>query len=314
MKSVRWPTNASRSSDVDITPSEQLLSHIHQYLSQEKVAAALADRMQPLYLPMADWLLQKRANDQTLIIGISGAQGSGKSTLAGLLSVIFEQGYGLNVAKLSLDDLYLGRQARAALANEIHPLLQTRGVPGTHDIDLGLELIEKLRDRQSRDVAIPRFDKSTDERLPPDKGDRITTPVDIILLEGWCVGASAQAIEQLQAPMNDLEASEDPHAVWRCYVNQQLSGPYQLLFQQIDVCVMLKTPSMQQVREWRGLQEMQLAAASGRAGMDPQQLERFIMHYERLTRHQLIELPERADAVLQLGENHQISKITLKVP
>jgi D-glycerate 3-kinase len=316
MSSVCWPTRTISKLLPKGTPaSEKLLYAISQYLQQENVHEAMSQHIEAIYLPMASWLANKHKHSQPLVIGINGAQGSGKSTLAGLLQIIFEQGYGLKVARLSIDDLYLGKRARKMLAAKTHPLLITRGVPGTHDIDKGLALFEKLTSQHQRNVSIPKFDKAIDDYSPPAQWETVTTPIDIILFEGWCVGAKPQSIAQLQDPVNELEAEEDPDCLWRTYVNKQLAGNYQILFKQIDVLMMLKVPSMKQVTQWRGLQERQLKAAikSGAVtSMEQATLRRFIMHYERLTRHQLHEVPERADAILSLDQNHQIAKIKLK--
>ncbi|HEX4847424.1 MAG TPA: kinase, partial [Novosphingobium sp.] len=98
------------------------------------------------------------------VLGLSGSQGSGKTTLvAGLEQALEAQG--LRVARLSLDDLYLTRAERIALGQSVHPLLATRGVPGTHDVALGLEVIAALE--RGKAAALPRFDKGRDDRADP---------------------------------------------------------------------------------------------------------------------------------------------------
>lgn len=309
--SVHWPTNNHSLPPPDAINAKQLINTVKQYIRQEKINDDLNSRIEPIYLPMAQWLINKRNSQRPLIIGINGAQGSGKSTLADILQLIFQYGYKLNVVKLSIDDLYLGKQAREKLAQKIHPLLNTRGVPGTHDINLGLSLFDAFHSFDKSTVDIPRFDKSTDDRLPPDQWDQVTTPIDIILFEGWCVGARPQAPIELKDPVNELEASHDNDLVWRSYVNEQLAGQYQALFKQLDILITLSVPSIQQTHEWRELQESKLMNTTG-SGMSQQELKHFIMHYERLTRHQLREVPERADVVLSLDQNHQIAKIRLR--
>lgn len=63
------------------------------------------------------------------------------------------QAQGLAAVALSLEDFYLTRQQRAEFARRVHPLVQTRGVPGTHDIALVLKVIEALQ--RSGEVALP---------------------------------------------------------------------------------------------------------------------------------------------------------------
>ncbi len=236
-----------------------------------------------------------------LILGICGSQGSGKSTLArGLIDRL-----GVRAATLSLDDLYLCKAARAGLARDIHPLLATRGVPMTHDVALGCAIVDAVRAGQP--VRLPRFDKASDEPLPETQWDAIDTPLDLLVFEGWCVGAAAQPAVDLVTPVNDLERAEDPDGIWRRAVNAALAGPYQALFARIDRLVLLAAPGFDVVRGWRTQQEADLRdalAAQGRdraLAMTDAQVARFIQHYERITRAILAEMPGRADLALRLG-------------
>ena len=258
-----------------------------------------------------------------LLLGVNGAQGTGKSTLAALLGCMLTRGAGLRCVQLSIDDLYFSRAQRTHLAQRIHPLLQTRGVPGTHDIALGLRLINQFdsvaaAENASSIVPLPRFNKALDDVMPISDWDEVKAPVDIIILEGWCVGAQPQTTRELVAPINALELKEDAGGLWRNYVNKVLAGDYQKLFSRMDYLIMLKAPSMQAVSEWRWLQEQKLQQKMAQLGklsaatglMDKPQIERFIQHYERLTQHMLSELPARAQAVFHLTEQHDISAVS----
>ncbi|WP_420145462.1 kinase [Sphingobium sp.] len=258
--------------------------------SLERVAAATRD-----------WL---NAADGPLILGLCGAQGSGKSTLAAGLHQMLSQ-EGRRVAILSLDDLYLGRQDRAQLAERVHPLFRTRGVPGTHDVARGIAIMDAVK--RGDPTIFPRFDKGQDDPLP--QGDPIAAPLDLLIFEGWCVGAAPQPAADLAMPVNALERDEDPHAIWRGHVNDQLSGPYADLHARIDRLLLLAAPDFSVVRTWRGEQEDALRAQRGDSAvraMDAPQLDRFVEHYERLTRHILIEMPGRANLVLPLGPDRQL--------
>ena len=269
------------------------------FLQAEQLAVdAMAQNYASVYLPLADWLNQQHQNGMR-IIGINSAQGSGKSTLCKLLALLLQQGFNKSVAVLSLDDFYLTREQRSELAQSIHPLLQTRGVPGTHDVTLAIATLESLKN--GLPVSLPRFDKSQDDRASETTWPFIQHPVDIILFEGWCVAALPQTALQLVRPVNSLEAQQDAEGIWRQYVNTKLAGEYQSLFALLDVLLMLKVPSFDKVYDWRALQESKL-----QQGMDSEQLHYFIMHYERLTRYMLDEMPQRADRVLQIGDDHQI--------
>ncbi|KQN01466.1 kinase [Sphingobium sp. Leaf26] len=236
-----------------------------------------------------------------LILGLCGAQGSGKSTLASGLQALMEQD-GHRTAILSLDDLYLGRQARAQLAADIHPLFRTRGVPGTHDVARGIALLEAAK--AGEPLLLPRFDKGRDEPLP--QGDAVDGSVDLLIFEGWCVGARPQAKADLAPPVNALERDEDRHGIWRRHVNRQLRGPYAELFSWIDRLVLLAAPDFSVVRGWRGQQEEALLARGADRAMDAAELDRFVQHYERLTRHILAEMPARADLLLPLDEARRL--------
>lgn len=255
---------------------------------------------------VARWLHE---GPRPLVLGICGAQGSGKSTLArGLAERLAEQG--LRAAALSLDDLYLGRGARAKLARDAHPLLETRGVPLTHDVPLGCAVVDSVK--AGRPVRLPRFDKASDEPLPTAQWERIDGPLDMLTFEGWCVGAVAQDEAELAAPVNGLERDEDPDGRWRRAVNAALAGPYRALFGRIDRLVLLAAPGFEVVRGWRAQQEAELRTALTAQGRDPglamreAQIGRFVQHYERITRAILREMPARADLVLRLDGDRQV--------
>jgi D-glycerate 3-kinase len=257
----------------------------------------------PRTLDAAFATIAPRPGGRPFVLGISGAQGSGKSTLARAISRRAAAS-GLAAATLSLDDLYLTRREREALAREVHPLLLTRGVPGTHDVELGLSVFDSL-DR-GEPAALPRFDKARDDRVPSNLWPRAPDDCALVIFEGWCLGARPQTAEALRAPVNVLEAREDTDGAWRTYANSMLAGPYQRLFARIDALVLLAAPSFEVVLGWRQQQEAELRAHAGpgaRGVMDDRAVARFVQHYERLTRHILAEMTSRADLLVQLDEN-----------
>jgi D-glycerate 3-kinase len=252
----------------------------------------------------ADWL---ESDPRPLILGICGSQGSGKSTLAGGLV----ERLGVRAAVLSLDDLYLGKAARAELARTVHPLLATRGVPLTHDVERGCSILDAVK--AGRPVRLSRFDKASDEPLPEAQWQAVDGPLDLLIFEGWCVGAAAQDAGDLAEPVNDLERTEDPDGSWRRAVNAALAGPYQALFARIDRLVVLAAPGFEVVRGWRAQQEAELRTTLAAQGRDPAlamtdaQVARFIQHYERITRAILDEMPARADLTLRLERGRQVT-------
>ena len=267
--------------------------------------------------PLAAALARKRTElGRPLVAGLCGSQGSGKSTMAAFVAALL-QDQGLSTAVISLDDLYLTLAERREKARLTHPLLLTRGVPGTHDTALGLALIAALTGPERLDVALPRFDKAADDRAPVEAGLRIQAPVDVVLFEGWCVGAVAQPDAALVAPINDLERIDDHSGLWRRYVNDRLKDDYARLFSRLDMLAMLQAPSFATVFDWRALQERKLAERIQREGgpgrtMTTGELNRFIMHYQRLTEWILQEMPARADIVMPLDADHRIRAVTVR--
>ena len=255
--------------------------------------ATFEDVCEPLAARALDW----RADfGRTATIGLCGAQGSGKSTIAAATAQFLES-QGLTAVAVSLDDFYLGREARGWLAKRTHRLLQVRGPPGTHDVALACAVLDHLT--RPGAVPLPSFDKATDERRAKRAWREVETPVDVVIFEGWCVGARPEPVERLTAPINTLERTQDPTRAWRGFVNRQLGEGYQALFSRLDRLVLLQAPGFDVVRGWRAEQEAKLRERSG-AGMSEPEVGRFIQHYERITRWILEEMPARADWTIPL--------------
>lgn len=274
--------------------------------------AAAAERwLHPLMDKVSAAINARASNNSTrsFVLGISGCQGSGKSTAAALISAACDA-LGLGVATLSLDDFYYGRAQREKLGETVHPLLKTRGVPGTHDTDLALQTFENLLSPSNKRVSLPRFDKASDEPLPPSQWPQVVArDIDIIVFEGWCLGATPQEPSALLRPLNALESGEDPDARWRNYVNEALAGSYQTLFAQVNSLVLLQAPSFECVPQWRLQQERALRrsrAGVGDALLPDSAIERFVAHFERLTRHCLRTLPSQADTVIELDTSQRL--------
>lgn len=231
------------------------------------------------------------------VYAISGLQGSGKSTLAAQLAEA-ARARGLRAAVLSIDDFYLGRRERQRLGRQVHPLLATRGPPGTHDTALACEILDRLRDGEA--VRLPRFDKLADTRLPPSRWAR-AHGVDLIVFEGWFLGTPAQRESELAEPVNALERDEDPHGVWRGYCNRALAADYPALWSRLDRLLFLQPPGFEVVAGWRWQQEQALQARQPhRRGMTQAQVRRFVSLFERVSRQALARLPQIADRTVVL--------------
>ena len=295
-----------------------------EFVAEHKLPGGYAGSVRPYVRKVAEQILRAhRESGRPIIVGISGAQGSGKTTFAGFLSKWLGRRMRLSAVCLSLDDVYLTRAERHELAHRAHPLLETRGVPGTHDVPLAHRILDALTHPGAvRKVAVPAFDKATDDRAPEQDWRRVDAPADVLVLEGWCVGARPQTPESLSNPVNELEAAEDLDAAWRTGVNQRLRADYAELFARLDLLIMLRVPSFEKVLDWRSLQERKLRERLvGRSrpgdrppGMTEAELEHFVRHYERLTRHMLKTMPDYADAVIDIDANHRMTGITLSPP
>ena len=287
-----------------MTPTDDWLTG---FLEAKRLPASYAQTIEAVALPLAQQIAARAEQAGGLVVGVCGAQASGKSTLTAVVKRLLEM-RGLKVALFSLDDIYLTRAERQALAAEVHPLLATRGVPGTHDVAWGEVLLEDLR-KPGR-TLLPAFDKASDDRKP---GVPFEGPADVVLFEGWCVGAAPEAPAALVQPINDLERDFDPGGVWRTYANTALAGPYRDLFSKIDMLLLLQAPGFDVVLDWRVEQERKLRERLAREGgdasrvMSDDQVEAFIRHYERLTRWILEEMPRRADIVVRLDKQRRAS-------
>lgn len=239
----------------------------------------------------------------TSVYAVSGVQGSGKSTLAAQLAMLGLQ-RGINIAVLSIDDCYLDRPARQRLGQEIHPLLATRGPPGTHDVALACEVLERLRAREP--TRLPRFDKIADRRLPPSRWPAVRD-TDLVVLEGWFLKTPPQASAELATPLNELERNEDCDAAWRTYCNDALGRDYPPLWSRLDRLLFLEPPGFDVVTGWRWQQEQALQAAQpDRQTMTRSQVERFVQLFERVSRQVLRTLPRIADRTVVLDANRRL--------
>ena len=283
------------------------------FLERNQLPTAYMDAAKQWFSPLVDHIVAEYNHNKTpKIVGINGCQGSGKSTLADYLCTAVSEQLDMKTVALSLDDFYLTKSERHELAKQVHPLLATRGVPGTHDVELAISCIKQLQAGEK--TLITRFDKSIDDRVSQDQLSSIEEPVGLIVLEGWCLGALPQQPETLTTAINQLEKEEDTNAIWRNYVNQALIDEYPALFNLADELIMLQAPSFDTVFNWRLEQEQKLVKRLEKEGknthsgiMDEQQIRRFISYFERVTENSLQEMPQRADHLFTLGLSREIT-------
>jgi len=302
---------------------------MNQLMNNAEIEALISSNLLPknyqegihqYLIPLAQSICQHHEQfykGKTWYIGLQGTQGSGKSTTAEFLRALIEQ-YPLSVTIVSIDDFYLTHQERIELSESVHPLLKTRGVPGTHDVQLAMDTLTGLS--QEKVTNVPHFDKAMDDRSSKTYWEKVHGAVDIVIFEGWCVGLPAQSESELKADVNELEANEDSDHQWRQYVNEKLAGEYQALYALLDDLIVLQAPDFDCVYEWRLLQEEKLkkaAIAEGRSLdriQSPEQIKRFISHYQRLTEHGLQNLKDYARWILKLNNQHEFTELVDQKP
>ena len=267
-------------------------------------------KLNKFYLPLSEWLYSIYKKDKKIkIIGLSGGQGAGKSTITAILKFILKKKYGLDICIFSIDDFYKTKIERIKMSKKIHPLFLTRGVPGTHDLGLINKTIKKLKEKKFKKVLIPKFDKSTDDRFRRNKWQKIKTPPHIVIFEGWCVGARQQRNSALKKSLNLIEKKYDVDLNWRKTVNNHLKNQYKKLFNKLDKLVYLKAPSFDCVFKWRLLQEQKMKLTSkNKKIMSKSQIKRFIMFYERITRHMMKDSSKISDLTIFLDKSHRSKK------
>ncbi|WDE04203.1 kinase [Thalassomonas viridans] len=287
-------------------------TYLSEFLQHQQLPRDYLVTAEQHFTPLLKAIVRLAQNSQkpVIFIGINGCQGSGKSTLADYMSRVLIHEYRLNTVCCSLDDFYLDHIQRQQLAKSVHPLLATRGVPGTHDIALLGNTLDKLANAETG-FPLPKFDKASDNPVPHKLWPQVTAKIDIILFEGWCWGTPPQQENELWFPVNALEQEQDPEGIWRKFVNHQLALFYQPLYRHMDLWLMLKAPSFDCVYRWRLEQEQKLrqklaGTSNQHTGMTETEIAGFIQHFQRLTQHSLVSLPDRVDHLLTLDRERLI--------
>jgi D-glycerate 3-kinase len=254
-------------------------------------------------LDQAVAIARERAGDRVAVVGVAGPQGSGKTTLVKAYAAFHPR-----TAHFSLDDVYLPSSLRRLIAQSVHPLFATRGPPGTHNVMQLNETIEELvAAGDGVQTVLPAFDKVTDNPMHASHRPVFDGKPSVILVDGWCLGATAQTDDELVCPVNVLESERDKDAIWRKEVNANLAGAYQLSFDMLDAIVSLQAPSFAIIQEWRCEQEEGLLGRD-LTDADRARVARFIQHFERITRHMMAG-GRRADIDVQLDERRNVKEI-----
>ena len=288
---------------------EQLKARFLRHAIAMGLPPSIADDYDSIYEPTLQWIRQMRTRETPFILGINGAQGSGKSTFCALLKHLLDA-QELKTVVLSIDDLYHLRKTRLEMARRIHPLCAIRGVPGTHDVELGIDILTALKTTSRLDdVLLPRFDKARDDRCPTSEFEMVKQPIDVVLFEGWCVGEPP--LKAYEGPYNSRERRDDPDGIWARWSENALKTVYQDLNAMLDAILMIKVPSMEVVRQSRWLQEQKLHQRhSGSASnaplpglMSKTEVFEYVALFERHTEHMFTKLVENCDVLIERDEH-----------
>ena len=275
------------------------------------------ERMLKLFLiPMCFWIAGKIRNKKPYFVGLAGGQGTGKTTVSSLVKIILEKYFKLKVFKISIDDFYKTRKERNSLSKRIHPMLMTRGVPGTHDINMMLSFFKKTKNKNFKKMILPSFNKAIDDRFSKKYWYKINQKPDVIIFEGWCVGAKAELNKPLKKSINSIEKINDKKLVWRKYVNLQLRNKYKELYSQLNCMVYLKAKNFNMLQKWRLKQERKLRLKTKKVSshkiMSKKNVINFMQTYQRITENMFKNTPKYASIVINLNSNHQIKSAVYK--
>ena len=264
-------------------------------------------------IPICFWISKKAKKKSPLIIGLAGGQGSGKTTISSILSLILKKYFKLKVFKISIDDFYKTKKQREILSKNKHSLLLTRGVPGTHDIKIMLDFFRKIKTKNFKSLKLPKFNKANDDRYKKKHWYKLKSRPDVVIFEGWCVGAKPQSLRLLKKPINALEKAYDKSLKWRRFVNLQLKTNYKKLYSQLDSLLYLKVKNFNLLKKWRIKQEEKLWLKSKSRKnlkiMNKKEVINFMQTYQRITEQMFKDAPKYSSIIMNLNKNHQIHKI-----
>ena len=267
-------------------------------------------------IPLCFWISKKADKKRPYFVGLAGGQGTGKTTTSSLLRIILIKYFRLKVFRISIDDFYKTRKERIRLSKRIHPMLLTRGVPGTHDIGMMLSFFKKVKRKQFKRLKLPTFNKAIDDRFSKKHWYDLKNKPDVIIFEGWCVGAKSEKNNTLKRTINSMERLKDRKQIWRKYVNQQLKSKYNNLYSQLNCLIYLKAKNFNLLQKWRLKQEHKLwlktKKSSNHKIMSKGDVINFMQTYQRITENMFKKMPRYASIILNLNSNHQIKSAVYK--
>jgi len=267
-------------------------------------------------IPLCFWIRKKVGKKKPYFVGLAGGQGTGKTTISSLIKIILTKYFKLKVFRISIDDFYKTRKERISLSKRIHPMLLTRGVPGTHDINMMLGFFKKVKSEKFKRLKLPTFNKAIDDRSNKKRWYELNEKPDVIIFEGWCVGAKPETNKTLKKIINSMEKAKDQKKIWRKYVNYQLKSKYKNLYSQLNCLIYLKAKNFNLLQKWRLKQERKLwikrKMKSNSKIMNKGDVINFMQTYQRITQNMFRYMPKYASIILNLNTNHQIKSVVYK--
>ncbi len=265
----------------------------------------------PLACQLQDWRQAAPTSHaaSTLVIGLLGGQGSGKTTLTMLMKCLLEL-QGDRVLAWSLDDLYLPYHDRLALQAQDSRIIW-RGPPGTHDVPLGVEILQQLKLGQYP-VSVPRFDKSCHAGAGDRTGFEVLPPVDFVLFEGWCVGALPVPNEIFEQTSLPLPIQTTADRAFAQDMNRALQA-YIPLWNQLDHLIVMQLQDYRWSQQWRQQAEQQMRA-QGLPGMSDPAIQEFVEYFWKALHPEIFITPltqdaDRVDLVLEIGADHLPARV-----
>jgi len=261
------------------------------------------------------WISKKADKKKPYFCGFSRWPGYCKTTISSLIRIILTKYFKLNVFRISIDDFYKTRKERMNLSKRVHPMLLTRGVPGTHDVNMMLNFFRKSKSKKFKRLKLPTFNKAIDDRFNKKKWYDLKKRPDVIIFEGWCVGAKSEKNNTLKKTINSLEKAKDQKQIWRKYVNHQLKSKYKRLYSQLNCLVYLKAKNFSLLQKWRLKQERKLWVKSKVKSkiMSKGDVLNFMQTYQRITQNMFRYMPKYASIIFNLNSNHQIESAVYRI-
>ena len=267
-------------------------------------------------IPVCFWINNKVNKKKPYFVGLAGGQGTGKTTISSIIKIILTKYFKLRVFRISIDDFYKTRKERRSLSKKVHPMLLTRGVPGTHDVKMMSNFFKKTKSKKFKKIKLPTFNKAIDDRFSKKYWYDLRNKPDVIIFEGWCVGARSEKNITLKKSLNYLEKTNDQKLIWRKYVNQQLKSKYKKLYSQLNCLIYLKAKNFNLLQKWRLKQEHKLWLKSKKSSknkiMSKDNVIKFMQTYQRITQNMFKNVPKYASIILNLNSNHQIKSAVYK--